>query len=116
MENNFSPIQFYVDSTEKLFHEFHDFLICNVSTDCVKANTYALSSFFFCHQFDGKLFYKKYRRLKESRYLGKWKSDTHTIILVTYSRVHISSDEVFSKILKKPSIFFHENFMDWSLD
>ena len=99
MENNFSPIQFYVDSTEKLFHEFHDFLNCNISTDCVKANTYALSSFFYCHQFDGKLFYKKYRRLKESRYLGKWKSDTHTIILVTYSRVHISSDEVFCKIL-----------------
>ena len=67
MENNFSPIQFYVDSTEKLFHEFHDFLNCNISTDCVKANTYTLSSFFFCHQFDGKLFYKKYRRLKESR-------------------------------------------------
>ena len=50
--------------TEKLFHEFHDFLNCNVSTDCVKANTYALSSFFFFHQSDGKLFYKKYRRLK----------------------------------------------------
>ena len=54
MENNFSPIQFYVHSTEKLFHEFNDFLIfavfaernCNVSTDCVKVNTYALSSFF----------------------------------------------------------------------
>ena len=46
MENNFAPIEFYVDSTEKLFHEFHDFLNCNVSTDCVKANTYDLSSFF----------------------------------------------------------------------
>ena len=26
MENNFSPVQFNVDLTEKLFHEFHDFL------------------------------------------------------------------------------------------
>ena len=85
---------------------------------------------------------------------------TLILILSTYSRVHISSDSLFSKILKKPSIlqkkmipqmngllvfiemkffffekkfkmadsksqiifqlrqfsiFFHENFMDWSL-
>ena len=59
MENNFSPIQFYVDSTEKLFHEFHDFLNCNISTDCVKANTYTLSSFFFLPSIWWKAIFQK---------------------------------------------------------
>ena len=67
MENNFSPIEFYVDSTEKLFHEFHDFLNCNVSTDCVKANTYDLSSFFSVINLTESYFTKNILDQKETR-------------------------------------------------
>ena len=72
-------------------------------------------------------------------YIVWWKGPSAELSLMgfparansNYSRVHISSDEAFSKILKEPSIvqmqkklifqlrqfsiFFDENFINWAL-